>query len=466
MGTSRFGAALTELPGDLVRTEAADLAPHLTDWRGQKTGTADALLLPRGTQDVVAIVRWAGRHGVALVPQGGNTGLVGAGVPEPVNAGPAVVVSLRRLNAIYAVDPAGLSLRAGAGAILSNVHAAAEAVGCRFPLSLGAKGSATIGGLVSTNAGGVQVLRHGTMRALVQGLEAVLPNGSVLDQLSALRKDNSGYDLKQLLIGAEGTLGIVTRVVLRLAPAQRARSIAWVGLATPETALALLARLRRGAGEAVESFELISDAAHDLVLQHLPGARRPLQGTHPWHALIELDAEAFLLEELLADAASAGEIADAVLAGSVAHGDALWALREAIPEAEKREGGAVKNDISVAVADLAAFHARAEALMATEFPGSRPFVFGHLGDGNLHWNIRPPLSEGRAWLAATGEAARKRLHDLIAEFGGSISAEHGIGTLKRAELGRLGNPARLAAMRAIKTALDPAGIMNPGKLLP
>jgi len=353
LGTSRFGAALTELPGDLVRTEAADLAPHLTDWRGQKTGTADALLLPRGTQDVVAIVRWAGRHGVALVPQGGNTGLVGAGVPEPVNAGPAVVVSLRRLNAIDAVDPAGLSLRAGAGAILSNVHAAAEAVGCRFPLSLGAKGSATIGGLVSTNAGGVQVLRHGTMRALVQGLEAVLPDGSVLDQLSALRKDNSGYDLKQLLIGAEGTLGIVTRVVLRLAPAQRARSIAWVGLATPETALALLARLRRGAGEAVESFELISDAAHDLVLQHLPGARRPLQGMHPWHALIELDAEAFLLEELLADAASAGEIADAVLAGSVAHGDALWALREAIPEAEKREGGAVKNDISVAVADLA-----------------------------------------------------------------------------------------------------------------
>ncbi|MFN7398552.1 MAG: FAD-binding oxidoreductase [Sandaracinobacter sp.] len=466
MGTTRFGAALTELPGDLVRTEATDLAPHLTDWRGQKTGTADALLLPRGTQDVVAIVRWAGRHGVALVPQGGNTGLVGAGVPEPVNAGPAVVVSLRRLNAIDAVDPAGLSLRAGAGAILSDVHAAAEAVGCRFPLSLGAKGRATIGGLGATHAGGVQVLRHGTMRALVQGLEAVLPDGSVLDQLSALRKDNSGYDLKQLLIGAEGTLGIVTRVVLRLVPAQRARSIAWVGLATPEAALALLARLRRGAGEAVESFELISAAAHDLVLQHLPGARRPLQGTHPWHALIELDAEAFLLEELLADAASAGEIADAVLAGSVAQGDALWALREAIPEAEKREGGAVKNDISVAVADLAAFHIRAEALMANEFPGSRPFVFGHLGDGNLHWNIRPPLSEGRAWLAATGEAARKRLHDLIAEFGGSISAEHGIGTLKRAELGRLGNPARLAAMRAIKAALDPAGIMNPGKLLP
>jgi FAD/FMN-containing dehydrogenase len=370
------------------------------------------------------------------------------------------------MAAIEAVDPAGLTLRAGAGAILSDVHAAAEAVGCRFPLSLGAKGSATVGGLVSTNAGGVQVLRHGTMRALVQGLEAVLPDGSVLDQLSALAKDNTGYDLKQLLIGAEGTLGIVTRVVLRLAPAQRARSIAWVGLASPDAALAVLRRLRSGAGEAVESFELISAAAHDLVLQHLPGARAPLGGAHRWHALIELEADSTLLEDLLAQALAAGEIEDAALAVSVAQGDAFWALREAIPEAEKREGGAVKNDISVPVARIGAFHARAEALIAGAFPGARPFVFGHLGDGNLHWNIRAPQGEGKAWLAASGEAARLRLHDLIAEFGGSISAEHGIGTLKRAELGRLGNPARLAAMRAIKAALDPADLMNPGKLIP
>jgi FAD/FMN-containing dehydrogenase len=463
---NRLAGPLAALPPEIVRTADADLAPHLTDWRGSKTGAADALLLPRSTADVVAIVRWAAQHDVAIVPQGGNTGLVGASVPEPANARPTVVLSLRRMAAIEAVDPAGLTLRAGAGAILSDVHAAAEAVGCRFPLSLGAKGSATVGGLVSTNAGGVQVLRHGTMRALVQGLEAVLPDGSVLDQLSALAKDNTGYDLKQLLIGAEGTLGIVTRVVLRLAPAQRARSIAWVGLASPDAALAVLRRLRSGAGEAVESFELISAAAHDLVLQHLPGARAPLGGAHRWHALIELEADATLLEDLLAQALAAGEIEDAALAVSVAQGDAFWALREAIPEAEKREGGAVKNDISVPVARIGAFHARAEALIAGAFPGARPFVFGHLGDGNLHWNIRAPQGEGKAWLAASGEAARLRLHDLIAEFGGSISAEHGIGTLKRAELGRLGNPARLAAMRAIKAALDPADLMNPGKLIP
>lgn len=462
----RLSAALGELPPEIVRTGADDLAPHLTDWRGQKTGAADALLLPRSTDDVVALVRWAGRHGVAIVPQGGNTGLVGGSVPEAVNARPTVLLSLRRMNTIDTVDAAGLTLRCGAGAILADVHTAAEAVGCRFPLSLGARGSATIGGLVSTNAGGVQVLRHGTMRALVGGLEAVLPDGTVLDQLSALRKDNTGYDLKQLLIGAEGTLGVVTRVVLRLAPAQRARSIAWVGLATPDAALALLQRLRRGAGEAIESFELISAAAHDLVMAHLPGARAPLSGPHPWHALIEVEAEAPVLEALLADALEAGEIADATLAATGAQGDALWALREGIPEAEKREGGAVKNDISVAVADIGVFHARAETLLAAEFPGSRPFVFGHLGDGNLHWNIRAPLGADAGWLKGEGEAARLRLHDLIAEFGGSISAEHGIGTLKRAELGRLGNSARLAAMRAIKVALDPASLMNPGKLLP
>jgi FAD/FMN-containing dehydrogenase len=454
-------AALAELPAEIVRTAAADLAPHLTDWRGQKTGRADALLLPRSTADVVEIVRWAGRHGVGLVPQGGNTGLVGASVPEPESATPVAVVSLRRMAGIEAVDPAGLSLRAGAGAILADVHAAAEAVGCRFPLSLGAKGSATIGGLVSTNAGGVQVLRHGTMRALVVGLEAVLPDGSVLDQLSALRKDNSGYDLKQLMIGAEGTLGIVTRVVLRLTPAMKARTIAWVGLSAAEDALALLGRVRSAAGEMVESFELISADAHDLVLHHLPGARPPLAEAHPWHVLVELEAESSVLEAVLAAALEAGEIA-----GSRAQEDAFWALREGIPEAEKRAGGAVKNDISVAVTDVAAFHSRAVALLARDFPGSRPFVFGHLGDGNLHWNIRPPEAAAAGWLKGEGEAARLRLHDLVAEFGGSISAEHGIGTLKRAELGRLGNPVRLATMRAIKLAIDPAGLMNPGKLLP
>jgi FAD/FMN-containing dehydrogenase len=456
--------ALGELPGAIVRTDQADIAPHLTDWRGQKTGAADVLLLPRDTADVVAIVRWAGRHSVALVPQGGNTGLVGAGVPEPRTNRPVALVSLRRMDSIASVDAAGLSLVAGAGAVLANVHAAAEAAGCRFPLSLGAKGSATIGGLVSTNAGGVQVLRHGTMRGLVLGLEAVLPDGSVLDQLSALRKDNSGYDLKQLLIGGEGTLGIVTRVALGLAPAIGARTVAWVGVPSAPAALALLGRLRQSIGETVESFELISAEAHDMVIAHLPGARSPLADPHPFHVLVDVAAPAEPVESVLAAAISADEAVDAVIAASGAQADAFWALRESIPEAEKRAGGAVKNDISVAVADVPGFHAAAVARMEAEFPGSRPLVFGHLGDGNLHWNLRPPLDADAGWLKGAGEAARHRLHDLVAEFHGSISAEHGIGTLKAAELQRLGNPAKLAAMRAVKQALDPQALMNPGKL--
>lgn len=452
------------LPSAIVRTAAADLAPHLVDWRGAKQGRADLLLLPRDTADVELIVRLAGLHGVALVPQGGNTGLVGGSVPEPGGERPVALLSLRRLNAIESVDPAGLSLVAGAGAILSDVHAAAEAQGCRFPLSLGAKGSATIGGLVSTNAGGVQVLRHGTMRGLVLGVEAVLPDGSRLDQLSALRKDNTGYDLKQLLIGAEGTLGVVTRVALRLSPALNDRVTAWVGVDGPAAALALLGRLRAAVGETVESFELISGEALSIVLAHLPGARAPLEGPHSFHVLIEASCSQTMLEAVLAAAIEAGEAQDAMVAASHAQADALWALRETIPEAEKREGGAVKNDISVAVADVAAFHAQAVAMFAKSHPAARPLVFGHLGDGNLHWNLRPPPGADAAWLKQEGEQARILLHDLVTRFRGSISAEHGIGTLKAAELARLGNPAKLAAMRAIKQALDPANLMNPGKL--
>ena len=457
-------AALAELPADIVRTAPDDLAPHLTDWRGQKTGRADALLLPRSTADVVRIVRWAGRHGVGLVPQGGNTGLVGGGVPEPQPVGPVVVLSMRRMAAIESIDPAGLSMVAEAGAILANVHSAAEEAGCRFPLSLGAKGSATVGGLVSTNAGGVQVLRHGTMRALVLGMEAVLPDGSVLNQLSALRKDNSGYDLKQLLIGAEGTLGVVTRVALRLAPALTQRTTAWAGLASAEQALALLRRLRAEAGETVESFELISAEAHDLTLHHMPALRSPLSGAHRYHVLIDLGAPPSVMESVLAAAIDAGEVEDAAIAASDAQAGGMWAIRESIPEAEKRDGGSIKNDISVAVADVPAFHAEAVRLLAATHPGTRAFVFGHMGDGNLHWNILPPVGAPAGWLKQDGEQARTQLHDLIARFHGSISAEHGIGTLKAAELARLGDPAKLAAMRAIKAALDPQGILNPGKL--
>lgn len=458
-------AILAGLPADIVRTGADELAPHLLDWRGQKRGQALALLLPRSTEDVQHIVRWAGAHAVGLVPQGGNTGLVGGGVPEADLARLSVVLSMRRMNRISDVDARGLSLCAEAGAILADVQGAAERAGCRFPLSLGAKGSATVGGLVSTNAGGVQVLRHGPMRSLVLGMEAVLPDGSVLNQLSALRKDNSGYDVKQLLIGAEGTLGVVTRVALKLAPAFADVSTAWAAVPSAEAALQLLARLRSGLGERVESFELLSADTLALVLRQLPDSRAPLETRSAFHVLMEVEASREALETLLAGAMEAGDVLDAVLAGSRAQAEALWAMRENVAIAERQEGKSVKNDISVPVERIAAFDAEAVQLFAREMPGSRPLVFGHLGDGNLHWNLLPPAGvESGPWVEANAQAARRLLHDLIARYRGSISAEHGIGTLKAAELARLGDPGKLSAMRVLKAALDPLGIMNPGKL--
>ncbi len=443
------------------------LAPHLIDWRGQIRGATPLLLRPADTAGVAAIVRAAAAHRVALVPQGGNTGLVGGGIPP--GDGSAVLVSLARLDAILAVDAAGLTLTAGAGTILEHVHDAARAAGCEFPLSLGAKGSATVGGLVSTNAGGVQVVRHGTMRALVAGLEAVLPDGRILHQLTGLAKDNSGYDIKQLLIGGEGTLGIVTAAALRLVPAPAHRAVAWAGLADPHAALALLQRLRARSGGQVESFELIPGEGLELVLRHLPHNRNPLVGGHAWHVLVELagppELDA-LLADALADAAAAGEIADATVAASGAQAAALWRIREELPEAERRDGVSLHHDISVAVAAMPGFTLSAAARIETAFAGARVLSFGHLGDGNLHFNVRPPAgADGAAWCAATGPAVTALVYDLVTAAGGSISAEHGIGVLKRAKLAALGNPAKLAAMRAIKAALDPLGIMNPGKVI-
>lgn len=469
----RLQAIVAALPPAATSSDSGTMAAHLVDWRGQKRGHADLIAFPASTAEVVALVHAARGADVALVPQGGNTGLVGGSVPEAGTAAdrrPVVLVSTRRLDWIAAPDAGGLSLVAGAGAILANVHAAAAAGGLAFPLSLGARGSATLGGLVSTNAGGVQVLRHGTMRSLVLGLEAVLPDGSRLDQLRPLRKDSTGYDIKQLLIGAEGTLGIVTAVALRLVPAPAARAVAWAAVASPAAALDLLGRLRARAGERVESFELIPGDGLALVLAHVPGTRAPVAGEHPWHCLVELaDADAgsaleAVLEAVLADAAAAGLVRDATLARSGAQADALWALRETLPEAEKRAGPSLKNDVAVAVADLPALESTLAAEVAAAFPGSRPLVFGHLGDGNLHWNLRPPEDADAGWLAREGEAARRLIHDVVARFGGTISAEHGLGTLKAAEYARLGDPGKLAAMRAIKAALDPANIMNPGKL--
>src|SRR6185295_18580341 len=379
---------------------------------------------------------------------------------------------LRRMNQIRNIDAAAGIAVCEAGVILATLHEAALAAGRRFPLTLGAKGSATIGGLVSTNAGGTQVLRFGTMRSLVLGIEAVLPDGSLYEELAALKKDNRGYDLKHLLIGAEGTLGVVTAASLKLVPAIGARAAAWAGVESPAAAMALLRHLEATLGEAIESFELVPKSSLDLVLAHVPGTRPPLARPAPWNVLVEAVAPMAapgpekLLYEGLRSALETGLVGDAAIAASEAQAEAFWRLRDSISEAEKKDGPAAKHDISVPVEDMAGFTTSAAAAVEARFPGSRVNAFGHLGDGNVHFNVRAPAGAGPDWLASTGEAVSEFVHDLVTAAGGSISAEHGIGQMKLAELARLGDPARLNAMRAIKRALDPNGIMNPGKLVP
>jgi FAD/FMN-containing dehydrogenase len=447
------------------------LAPWLSDWRGRYRGEAAALVSPADTAQVQAVVAHCAAAGVPLVPQGGNTSMVGGATPTA--DGSALLLSLRRMDAIRSASPEDNVMVAEAGAILANVHAAADAIGRRFPLSLAAKGSATVGGLVSTNAGGTQVLRFGPMRSLVLGLEAVLPDGSLYEGLSALRKDNRGYDLRQLLTGAEGTLGVITAASLRLVAAPGSRAVAWAGLASPQQALRLLRHLEAEIGESVESFELVPEDALALVLTHIPGARRPLADLHPWNILIEAvaprgaGAASEGLEAALAGAIEAGLVADAVIAASEAQAEALWGLRENIAEAERQEGGSLKHDISVAVSQMPGFMQMARGEIEADFPGARVVAFGHLGDGNVHFNVQPPRgAEGAAWLSEQGEAVSRLVYDLVTAAGGSISAEHGIGQSKLAELERTAGPAQLAAQRAVKRALDPLGIMNPGKLLP
>ena len=450
--------------------EAEAMAPWLTDWRGRYRGRAAALLSPATPAEVQEIVVRCAAERVALVPQGGNTSMVGGATPD--GEGGALLLSLRRMNAIRSVSGEDNVAVAEAGVILADLHDAAAAAGRRFPLSLGAKGSATVGGLVSTNAGGTQVLRFGPMRSLVLGLEAVLPDGVLFDGLSALRKDNRGYDLKQLLIGAEGTLGVVTAASLRLVARPGSTAVAWVGLASPGAALALLRRLEAALGEAVESFELVPDEALRLVLAHVDGTRPPLAGAAPWNVLIEATAPANAreskesLEEALGGALEAGLVEDAVVAASEAQAAALWRLRETISEAERHQGPAAKHDISVPVSAMPDFIEAARAAVEARFPGSRVIAFGHLGDGNVHFNVQAPGGEGGAdWLAARGDEVSAFVHDLVTAEGGSISAEHGIGQMKPLELARTLAPARLAALHALKRTLDPAGIMNPGKLL-
>ncbi|HKT76939.1 MAG TPA: FAD-binding oxidoreductase [Sphingobium sp.] len=456
-----------------VVTDADDIAPWLTDWRGRFHGAAAAILQPASTQEVAAAVTLAADLRVPLVPQGGNTSMVGGATP-PAD-GSALILSLRRMNRIRSLSPDDNLALCEAGVILATLHDAAEAAGRRFPLSLGAKGSATIGGLISTNAGGTQVLRHGTMRALVEGIEAVLPDGSIFDGLDALKKDNRGYDLKQLLIGAEGTLGIVTAAALRLVPAIAARAVGWVGVESPADALALLRLAEARLGDSVEGFEVIADDGLGHVLSHIPGTRCPIVTRTPWHVLIEVDhgdrrdpGPTERLESALADALDQGIALDAAIAANEAQADAFWRLRESLSESERAQGPALQYDISVPVARMPAFMIDAAAAAEQAFPGTTASSFGHLGDGNVHFHVRAPKGtrDGPAWIAAQGKTISAFVHDAVVAAGGSISAEHGIGQMKRAELGRLASPARLHALRAIKAAFDPDGIMNPDKLIP
>jgi FAD/FMN-containing dehydrogenase len=450
-------------------TDAKEIEPWATDWRGRVHGTAPAMLAPGSTEEVVEIVRLAAEHRVPLVPQGGNTGMV-AGATPPAD-GSAVLLSMRRMNRIRSLSAENRLAIAEAGVILATLHDAAHEIGMRFPLTIGSRGSCTIGGLTSTNAGGTQVLKFGMMRSLVAGVEAVLPDGSLHSGLSGLKKDNRGYSLDQLLIGAEGTLGIITAVALRLVPAIASRSVAWAGVKSPDKALELLRFLEARTGT-VEGFELVPKDSLDLVLKHIPGTRPPLSGEHPWHALVEAttaDADtdvAAELERLLAAALQQGIIEDAAIAASEAQAEAFWKLRDAISEAEREEGQTLAHDVSVAVADMPRFITEATAEVERRFPGVIASGFGHLGDGNIHFHVRAASHAAPDWYEREGAEITRFVDDLVTAAGGSISAEHGIGQLKLSEFARLAPPGRIHALRAIKQALDPLGIMNPGKLVP
>lgn len=449
--------------------DADAMAPWLTDWRGKYHGRAAAMLSPTTTDEVAAVVRLCAEAEVALVPQGGNSGMVGGATPDA--SGDQLLLSLRRMNRIRQIDEAAQLAIAEAGVILEALHNAVLTQRLRFPLTLGGKGSATVGGLISTNAGGTQVLRHGSMRALTLGIEAVLPDGSIFDGLAPLKKDNRGYDLRHLFCGAEGTLGIVTAASLLLVPTAAARRTAWIGIHSPEDALLLLRRVDAAIGRELEGFELIPHSCLDAVLRHIPQTRAPLAAAQPWYVLLELAGESDqildeALERQLGTAFDAGLISDVVIAKNDRESDNFWRLRDSISEAERAEGPALQHDVSVPVDLMPAFIAENPRRLDSAFPGTRALSFGHLGDGNVHHHVQPPIGvDGAAWVVEHGEAISRLVYSHVLELGGSISAEHGIGQMKRDILAQIDSPARLAALHGIKAGLDPKGIFNPGKLI-
>jgi len=443
---------LREIVGEAnVLTDPGDTAPYFTDWRRMYSAPGVAVARPASTAEVSKVVALCAREGVAVVPQGGNTGLVGGSVPT--GARRELVLSLGRMNRIRSVDALNDAITVEAGCVLADVQRAADAAGRLFPLSLGAEGSCQIGGNLSTNAGGVNVLRYGSAREQVLGLEVVLPDGRVWNGLRALRKDNTGYDLKQLFLGAEGTLGVITAAVLRLYPRPSASATAWIALESPQAAVELLGELRAKLGERVSAFELVSRSCLEAVLARVPGSRDPLPAKHPWYVLAELGDSSADLRGRVEEALGSRE---AAIAQSVEQARALWRIRESIPEAQFAN---VKHDISVPVSKIAAFAARAGAALEQAFPGIEIYCFGHVGDGNLHYNV------GDETLLKQREAVNKVVYAAVAAFDGSISAEHGLGQLKREAIRAQKDPLELELMRALKKTLDPAGLMNPGKVL-
>ncbi len=458
-------AALAELKAaigpDGWTDDVARIAPHLTEWRGTWQGETPIMLTPGSTEQVAAAVRVCARHGLAITPQGGNTGLVGGQIPQG-----EVLLSLKRMRAVRAVLPLEDVMVVEAGLTLLEAQQVAADAERMFPLSLAAEGSATVGGVISTNAGGTAVLRYGVTRDLVLGLEAVLADGSVFHGLKRLRKDNTGYDLKQLLIGAEGTLGIVTAAALKLFPVMRSRATAMVGVETVEAALTLLATAKAETGGGVEAFELMNRQGLELVLANIPDTREPLDARTPWAVLIELvsgepGAAERGMERLLEAAFEGGLIIDAAVAQTQAQAAQFWRLREDMSAAQKAAGGGWKHDISLPLSEIPDFIAATDAALQSAFPGIRQVTFGHLGDGNLHYNVVPPAGDDPAGFAARRDAGARIVHDAVVAREGSISAEHGLGVLKTDEARRYKDPVQVAAMRAVRQALDPRRIMNP-----
>lgn len=452
-----------------VLTDAQEMAPFLSDWRGRYHGRAQAIVKPGDVDELAKICAACYEYGIPMVPQGGNTGLVGGGIPD--SQGHAIVINLSRLNHIRQIDALNNTIHVESGCLLSQVQEAAESVERLFPLSLASEGSCQIGGNISTNAGGVHVLRYGNTRDLVLGLEVVLPDGRIWNGLRALRKDNTGYDLKHLFIGAEGTLGIISAAVLKLFARPHNMQVAWLALPDAVDLLSVLSLLREHCGERINAYECISHPTLELLLKHIPNSRHPLNTNAPWYALVELaDVTtgvdlAAMLTEVLERAFQAGWVSDAVVAQSDGQAQALWALRENASEAQRLEGISIKHDISLPVSCIPAFLAACEADLRQVYPNVRVVAFGHVGDGNLHYNLSKSAQEGNATFIARSNEVNRIVHDRVISYGGSISAEHGLGQLKRDEILRYKTTLEIDLMRDIKRTLDPKGLMNPGKVL-